>query len=236
MRLVSRIEPKWGWLAFALYLLEAGLWNPHASPIDGVWYWSLDFFRFLALPVALLFAAARLSAKSKGGLDWIGGYRNYLPRFTANDVWDGIGGILLCWILMWVMSYVSNVFVGSVLHTWFGVPDRPDTFGKVLARYEQKYRIPLAFYLAFCAALVEELYYRCLADRLAQGFKKPNANRCVYYALGVGVFAAFHWPSGAYAIGGAIGAGLVTCLFYRKTGKLSIVFGAHFLFDFVLNL
>ena len=229
--LLSKIDARWGWLALSTYFAVTGLWAPDVSYKVGLLYWGIDVLRFWIIPFAMLLLANRLSRDEP---------KKETPTLSTERFSDAekvarfIGGVLLCYFSISLCSRIFSAIAGPILHTTFGIPNGHDTLAAMRSRYMGLERGLVVFYLSLTAAVLEEVFYRGLANQLAGVFKRASINRTVYYLIGVGLFSAYHWPSGAYSIGNAMGIGLVSCIMYRATGKLSIVVVSHFLLDFYI--
>jgi membrane protease YdiL (CAAX protease family) len=216
-------------LALAIYFVVTAIWVPGISYREPLIYWGVDLLRFWIVPFGMLYFGYRLN----------GGHIARRPSVLreqqlsdAKRLARFAGGLLCCYLSVALGSTLGAPIFGTILHALFGIPYAPDGLVKVQSRYTGPERVMVVFYLSLTAGVLEEIFYRGVADRLASTMKQAWANRTIYYLIGVGLFSAYHWPSGAYTMGLAIGLGWAACIFYRATGMLSIVILAHFLFDF----
>jgi len=233
LKLIDRIEPKWGYPAFALMLISA-FWKPPIANGDGAIFWVQDLVRYVLLPLSFLLGAARLSkaGSSPAQTAPVPAKRKGVIRNLATVV----VGIAACYFLATLFSTLSMVFAGNLLHLVFDLPYATDQGSQAVKRAGPAYHTLAAIYLSFSAAFIEELYYRYLADRLACSLRWRWLDVTVFTLFSVLLFAAVHWHSGAGSVGNAAGLGLVFGVSYRYTRRFSIVFGTHFLYDLRIYL
>ena len=95
-------------------------------------------------------------------------------------------------------------------------------------------KLPVVFYLALTAGLVEEVVYRGIPHKLIFESNRIVSKKVVYVFVTSVAFSAIHWDKGLHLLVSTFIFGLLAAWLYLIFRNLWPLVGGHFLYDFYI--
>ncbi len=187
-----------------------------------VGFWTQDLIHFVVTPGVFLYYVYKRFGFTPKDYGLIKGSSAY-P--TAELLGASFFIAFFLGFIMIPIDYMSYYFF---LNHGFAAPDfsYKDVVPKGLLK------LPVVFYLAITAGLVEEIIFRGIPYKLISESQVIKHKKFIYIFVTSIAFSTVHWTNGLYFLAPTFIFGLFAALLYLKLKNLWPLVGAHFLYDF----
>lgn len=193
-------------------------YNPQLFESNVTAFWVADTFQHLILPVLVLYLLCKFfNIKPKD-------YGLFKPG-AGYPAWEMIGASIFAAVILIIISTVFW-FAGLLI---FGNQDFIFAFNLVVP--DNAYHFLVVVYLALTAGVIEEIFYRGLAWKVASGINRVRLRKFIYVVFGSIIFSSLHWEQGFAGLLSTFAFGVAAALFYLQLKNLWPMIGAHTLVD-----
>lgn len=186
--------------------------------------WAQDIIHFVVVPIFFLVYISKLFPVNPSDYGLISASPSY-PLYEL--VGASIFTAFLFGLILWPMD--------NFLYYVFYAPEHAKSGNNYSSIVPTGiFKLPVVFYLAITAGMVEEIVYRGIPHKLIFENKKIVMKNIIYILCTSVAFSAIHWDKGLRLLFGTFIFGILAGWLYLKLRNLWPLVGGHFLYDFYI--
>jgi len=186
--------------------------------------WAQDIIHFVVVPILFLVYISKRFSVNPSDYGLISASPSY-PLYEL--VGASIFTAFLFGLILWPMDNFLYYVFYTHEHTESG-----NNYSSIVPT--GIFKLPVVFYLAITAGMVEEIVYRGIPHKLIFENKRIVRKKFIYILFTSVAFSAIHWDKGLHLLIGTFIFGLLAGWLYLKLRNLWPLVGGHFLYDFYI--
>ncbi len=207
-----------------IYGLINGVFFSGFSKSNIIGFWAQDFAYFVVTPIVFLYYVFKRFGLRPKDYGLIKGSPAY-P--TAELIGASFFIAFFLGLVIIPIDYISYYFFLN-----HGFTSSEFSYKDVVPNGFLK--LPVVFYLAITAGLMEEIVYRGIPYRLVSESESIKHKKFIYILVTSVTFSTIHWTSGLHFLIPTFIFGLIAAMLYLNLKNLWPLVGAHFLYDFYI--
>ncbi len=182
-------------------------------------FWLQDIFVFIFLPISILYLFySRLNFKPSQY-----GFIKPTPIYPLSEI---VGSTIFTAVVLGSVYYVVNIIAYYFLNK-YGYTSPEFKYSTTVPTGLLK--LPVVFYFAGTAAIVEEIVYRGIPYKLIMENESIRHQKLFFVLATSTAFSLIHWESGIHELFSTFAFGIVAALFYLSYKNIWPLIGGHFL-------